>query len=203
MPDMFARGPFDMGRRVYGYVKVSATDQNLDRQRKALDGVDLLIEEETSGRNRDRRVKLKTLIESAKSGDVIRVKSIDRLANTPSALLDVIDELTSKGVDVEFVDTPQLNVVATDKQVTLAVFAAFAQLERESVRERQLDGIALAKAAGKYQKNPKLTGEQVMEARQRVNMGVPKAAVARSLGVSRQTLYMALNGKGKYAEVTP
>lgn len=192
-----------MGRRVYGYAKVSATDQNLDCQRKALDGVDLLIEEETSGRNRDRKVKLKTLIESAKSGDVIRVKSIDRLANTPSALLDVVDGLTSKGVDLEFVDTPQLNVVASDEQSALIIFAAFAQLERESLRARQLDGIALAKAAGKYEKAPKLTGEQVMEARQRVNMGVPKAVVARSLGVSRQTLYMALNGKGKYAEVTP
>lgn len=190
-----------MGRRVYGYARVSAADQNLDCQREALDGVDLLIEEETSGRKRDRRVKLKTLIESTKSGDVIRVKAIDRLATTPSALLDIIEEVTAKGVDLEFVDTPQLNITPSDGQATLTVFAAFAQLERESIRERQLDGIALAKAAGKYEKAPKLTGEQVTEARQRVDMGVPKAAVARSLGVSRQTLYMALNGKGKYAEV--
>lgn len=93
--------------------------------------------------------------------------------------------------------------MASNGQTTFAVFAAFAQLERESIRERQLDGIALAKAAGKYEKAPKLTGEPVMEARQRVDMGVPKAVVARSLSVSRQTLYMALNGRGRYAEVTP
>ena len=82
----------------------------------------------------------------------------------------------------------------------LTIFAAFAQLERESIRERQMEGIALAKAAGRYAKGPKLTAEQIAEARQKVDSGVPKAAVARSLSVSRQTLHTALKGEGRYAE---
>lgn len=61
----------------------------------------------------------------------------------------------------------------------ITIFAAFAQLERESIRERPLEGIVLARAAGKYEKAPKLTPDQVTDARMRVNGGVPKAKVAR------------------------
>ena len=189
-----------MGGRVYGYARVSATDQNLDRQREALAGVDVLVEEQVSGKSRDGREKLRTLMAFAQDGDVVRVKSIDRLARNTRDLLAIVDELAAKGVGVEFVDTPQLNVTTKEGRAMLTIFAAFAQLERESIRERQMEGIALAKAAGKYEKGVKLTAEQIAGARQRVADGVPKAAVARSLGVSRQTLHTALKGEGKYAQ---
>lgn len=81
----------------------------------------------------------------------------------------------------------------------ITIFAAFAQLERESIRERQMDGIAIAKAEGVYQKAPKLTAEQISQCHSRIEAGVPKAVVARELGVSRQTLYAALAGRGVYA----
>ncbi len=190
----------DRGGRIYGYARVSATDQNLDRQREALAGVDMLVEEKVSGKSRDGREKLRTLIEFADDGDVVRVKSIDRLARNTRDLLAIVDELAAKGVGVEFVDTPQLNVTTKEGRAMLTIFAAFAQLERESIRERQMEGIALAKAAGRYAKGPKLTAEQIAEARQKVDSGVPKAAVARSLSVSRQTLHTALKGEGRYAE---
>ena len=189
-----------MGGRIYGYARVSATDQNLDRQREALAGVDMLVEEKVSGKSRDGREKLRTLIEFADEGDVVRVKSIDRLARNTRDLLAIVDELAAKGVGVEFVDTPQLNVTTKEGRAMLTIFAAFAQLERESIRERQMEGIALAKAAGRYAKGPKLTAEQIAEARQKVDSGVPKAVVARSLSVSRQTLHTALKGEGRSAE---
>ena len=189
-----------MGGRIYGYARVSATDQNLDRQREALAGVDMLVEEKVSGKSRDGREKLRTLMAFAQDGDVVRVKSIDRLARNTRDLLAIVDELAAKGVGVEFVDTPQLNVTTKEGRAMLTIFAAFAQLERESIRERQMEGIALAKAAGRYAKGPKLTAEQIAEARQKVDSGVPKAAVARSLSVSRQTLHTALKGEGRYAE---
>ena len=131
---------------------------------------------------------------------MVRVKSIDRLARNTRDLLAIVDELAAKGVGVEFVDTPQLNVTTKEGRAMLTIFAAFAQLERESIRERQMEGIALAKAAGKYAKGPKLTAEQINEARQKVDSGVPKAVVARELGISRQTLHTALKGEGRYAE---
>ncbi len=189
-----------MGGRIYGYARVSATDQNLDRQREALAGVDMLVEEKVSGKSRDGREKLRTLMAFAQDGDVVRVKSIDRLARNTRDLLAIVDELAAKGVGVEFVDTPQLNVTTKEGRAMLTIFAAFAQLERESIRERQMEGIALAKAAGKYAKGPKLTAEQINEARQKVDSGVPKAVVARELGISRQTLHAALKGEGRYAE---
>lgn len=189
-----------MSGRTYGYARVSSQDQNLARQREALAGVDHLTEEKVSGKNVDDRKALKTLMDFARSGDTIRVKSIDRLARDTRDLLEIIDTLADKGVAVEFVDTPQLNVTTKEGKAMLTIFAAFAELERESIRERQRDGIAAAKAAGKYAKQNALTVEQVHDAERRVNDGVTKAHIAQEYGVSRQTLHTAMQRKGKYAE---
>lgn len=186
--------------RVYGYARVSSVDQNLDRQREVLGDVDTLVEEKVSAKSREGRERLRTLMDFAQPGDTIRTKSIDRLARNTRDLLDIIDELLEKGVSIEFVDTPQLNVSTKEGRAMVTIFAAFAQLERESIRERQLEGIALAKAAGKYEKAPKLSDEQVEEARHSAGIGIPKTVIARDLGVSRATLYSALNGLGRYAD---
>lgn len=82
----------------------------------------------------------------------------------------------------------------------LTIFAAFAQLEREGIKERQREGIEVAKKAGKYRKKASLTVADVARAKQQVAMDVPKARVARELGVSRPTLYDALAGRGVYAD---
>lgn len=188
--------------RVWGYARVSSSDQNLERQRQALAGVDVLIEETASGKNLRDRSKLSLLLEIVQPGDTIRVKSIDRLARSTSDMLSIVDSMVDKGVAVEFIDTPQLNVSTKEGRAMLTIFAAFAQLERETIRERQAEGIAAAKAAGRYVKAPKLSVDEVRQARRQVEAGVPKARVARELGVSRQTLYAALNGNGPYATST-
>lgn len=189
-----------MSGRIYGYARVSSQDQNLARQREALAGVDQVIEEKVSGKNVEDREELKTLMRFARSGDTIRVKSIDRLARDTRDLLEIIDTLADKGVAVEFVDTPQLNVTTKEGKAMLTIFAAFAELERESIRERQRDGIAAAKAAGKYAKQNALTVEQVRDAERRIAEGVTRAHIAREYGVSRQTLHTALKREGKYAD---
>ena len=189
-----------MSGRVYGYARVSSQDQNLARQREALAGVDQIIEEKVSGKNVEDREKLRTLIDFAHEGDTIRVKSIDRLARDTRDLLAIVDGLAEKGVAVEFVDTPQLNVTTKEGKAMLTIFAAFAELERESIRERQRDGIAAAKAAGKYAKKNALTVEQVLDADRRVKEGVTRAHIAREYGVSRQTLHTAMTRTGKYSD---
>lgn len=191
-----------MAGRIWGYARVSSTDQNLERQRHALAGVDVLIEETASGKNLRDRSKLTLLLDIVQAGDTIRVKSIDRLARSTSDMLAIVDTMVDKGVSVEFIDTPQLNVSSKEGRAMLTIFAAFAQLERETIRERQAEGIAAAKAAGRYAKAPKLTDEQINQAQAQVEAGVPKARIARDLGVSRQTLYSALNGVGPYATAT-
>jgi DNA invertase Pin-like site-specific DNA recombinase len=135
-----------------------------------------------------------------REGDKVRVKSPDRLARSTRDLLDLIEQFDAKGVAVEFVDNPALNTNTPQGEFMLTILAAVAQLERATIRERQAEGIAIAKRKGVYDRAPKLTHEQIAHARERVDASVPKAKVARDLGVSRQTLYAALGGQGKYAE---
>ncbi|MFT9278578.1 MAG: recombinase family protein [Bifidobacterium sp.] len=116
------------------------------------------------------------------------------VSNIPSA--------PPKGVDVEFVGNPELNTGAPQAGLTLRVLAAVAQMEHAMIRERQAQGIAIAKRKGVYERGTKLTAEQIALARRKVADGVAKARVARDLGVSRQTLYAALQGAGRYAEVS-
>lgn len=186
--------------RVFGYARVSTRDQNLDRQLEALGEVDMLIEEKVSGKNVTDRDELSALMRFVKDGDTIRVKSADRLARSSSDLLQIAEDLKARGVGLEFVDNPALNTNTPQGYFMLTVLAAVAQLEREIILERQAEGIAIAKKKGKYAKAPHLTREQVLDARERVEAGVPKAQVARDLGVSRPTLYAALAGTGVYAD---
>ena len=130
-------------------------------------------------------------------GDTVRVKSPDRLARSTTDLLALVEQLKAKGVALEFVDNPALNTDTPQGEFMLTVLAAIvAQLERKSIRERQAEGIASAERNGVYDRVPKLVLEQIQLERERIAQGVPKATVARDLGVSRQTLYAALNGMG-------
>lgn len=184
-----------------GYVRDSSADQNEARQLEAIGDVDRLFAEKVSGKNVDNRVQLKEMLAYVREGDTFRVKSTDRLARSTTDLLALVEQLKSKGVALEFIDNPALNTDTPQGEFMLTVLAASAQLERKTIRERQAKGIAIAKRKGIYDRAPKLTSEQIEEVRQGVAADVPKAKVAHDLGVSRQTLYAALSGTGKYAEV--
>lgn len=186
--------------QVVGYVRVSAADQNEARQLEALGEVDELYSEKVSGKNIDDRAQLREMLTYVRDGDKVRVKSPDRLARSTRDLLDLIEQLRDAGVAVEFVDNPALNTDTPQREFMLTILAAVAQLERATIRERQAEGIEIAKENGVYDRAPKLTCEQVEQANASIAQGIPKAAVARELGVSRQTLYTALNGKGKYSK---
>lgn len=186
--------------QVIGYARVSAADQNLGRQTKALEGCDRVFADKLSGKNTD-RAQLQEMLRYVRDGDTLRVTSPDRLARSTRDLLSMVEDLKGRGVAVEFLDNPALNTDTPQGAFMLTILGAVAELERSVIRERQMEGIALAKAEGRYTKKPKLTVEQIEDARQRVDNGVPKAAVARELGISRQTLYTALSGAGRYAEV--
>ena len=187
--------------QIVGYVRVSAADQNEARQVEVLSDVGRLFSEKVSGKNVDDRAQLKELLAYVRDGDKVRVKSPDRLARSTRDLLDLIEQFQAKGVAVEFVDNPALNTDTPQGEFMLTILAAVAQLERATIRERQAEGIAIAKRNGVYERALKLTPEQIAHARERIEADVPKAKIARDLGVSRQTLYAALRGTGKYAKV--
>ena len=177
-----------------GYVRVSTVDQNTVRQ---LDGVDVerTFTDKASGKSTD-RPQLDAMIAFVRDGDTVIVHSMDRLARHLDDLRRLVRTLTGKGVRVEFVkesltftgeDSPMANLL-------LSVMGAFAEFERALIRERQLEGIALAKARGAYKgRKPSLTAGQAEALRTRDAAGEAKAGLAREFGISRQTLYSYLS----------
>ena len=180
------------GQRL-GYVRVSSFEQNPDRQLEGVP-VDRLFTDHASGKD-VQRPQLAALLQFAREGDTVVVHSMDRLARNLDDLRRLANDLTQRGVRVEFVkegltftgeDTPMA-------QLLLSVMGAFAEFERALLRERQREGIALAKQRGVYRgRKPSLTAAQVRALRQRAEGGEPKAQLARELGISRETLYQYL-----------
>src|SRR5699024_301935 len=187
--------------KIIGYARVSAADQNLDRQLEALSKADKVFTEKASGKNTRDRPELSRMLEYVRDGDTVLVKSPDRLARSTTDLLALIEQLREKDVSVEFIDNPALNTDTPQGEFMITVLAAMAQLERATIRERQAEGIAIAKKKGTYARTMSLSPEQIVEARERIAGGVPHARIARELGVARTTLYAALSGTGAYARV--
>lgn len=180
------------------YLRVSTSDQNLDRQEDLKEGADKVFTEQASASTRARPV-LEEMLAWVRDGDRVRVWSIDRLARSLIDLEAIVNELQAKGVAIEFVKEALVfdpNVLASDdhfKTLLFQILGSFAQFERSMNRSRQAEGIAKAKARGVYKGRAKvLTSTQVAEARERVALQVPKAVIARDLEVSRSTLYRAL-----------
>lgn len=189
------------GQRV-GYLRVSSTDQNLARQREALGVLDREFVDELSARSRAQRPGLEECVAYLRTSDELVVASIDRLARSLVDLRAIIDRVTAKGASVHFLKEG-LVFSATDQDpratLMLGILGSFAEFERSIIRERQAEGIALAKKAGRYTGRKRaLSPEQVAHARRRVEAGETKTAIAQDLGVSRATLHRALStGKGE------
>ena len=178
-----------MGERV-GYQRVSTVDQNTARQ---LDGVQLdkVFTDQASGKDTN-RPELARAIEYVRDGDTFLVHSMDRLARNLEDLRRVVRQLTNKGVRVEFVKE-SLAFTGDDSPMNtllLSMLGAVAEFERSMILERQREGIAIAKAAGKYKgRKAALSPAQVSELRQRLAAGESVSALASAYGVSRQTIY--------------
>lgn len=176
-----------------GYIRVSTLDQNTDRQ---LDGVELdkTFTEKASGRD-TARPQLQAALEYLREGDLLLVHSMDRLARNLDDLRKIVLDLTKRGVHVQFVKE-SLTFTGEDSpmaELLLSVLGSVAQFERALIRERQREGIVLAKKAGIYKgRKPSLTEAQVSEIRKRVGAGEKKAGLAAEYRISRQTLYSAL-----------
>ena len=177
------------GQRI-GYVRVSSLDQNPERQLEQVQ-VDRIFTDKASGKD-TQRPELDNLLTFVREGDTVVVHSMDRLARNLDDLRRLVQQLATRGVRVEFVkecltftgeDSPMANLM-------LSVMGAFAEFERTLIRERQKEGIALAKQRGVYRgRKNSLSPDQVSEIKQRAASGEPKAALAREFGVSRETIY--------------
>ena len=180
------------GQRI-GYVRVSSFDQNPERQLEQIH-VDKMFTDKASGKD-TQRPELDALLSFVRDGDTVVVHSMDRLARNLDDLRRLVQKLTKRGVRIEFAkesltftgeDSPMANLM-------LSVMGAFAEFERALIRERQREGIALAKQRGAYRGRKKSLSEpQIVELKRRIADGEQKATVARDFGISRETLYQYL-----------
>jgi DNA invertase Pin-like site-specific DNA recombinase len=189
------------GQRV-GYVRVSSVDQNADRQLESL-AVDRVFTDYASGKDVDRPA-LRELLAYVRDGDTIVVHSMDRLARNLDDLRKIVQEQTKRGVQIQFVKE-SLTFTGQDSsmaQLLLSVLGAVAQFERDLIRERQREGIALAKQRGVYRGRAKsLSDDRAGELRRRVAGGEKKAQVAGEFGISRETLYQYLRSQSNRTQM--
>lgn len=173
-----------------GYQRVSTLDQNEQRQLEGVT-VDELFTDKASGKDTNRPA-LQEALRFSRRGDVFVVHSMDRLARNLTDLRATVGQLTGKGVQVRFIkegltftgeDSPMNNLL-------LSMLGAVAEFERSLILERQKEGIAVAKAQGRYTGGkPKLTEAQARELVARLRAGESASALAREYGVSRATVY--------------
>lgn len=182
-----------LGQRI-GYIRVSTVYQNTDRQLESLN-LDKTFTEQASAKDAH-RPKLQEMIQFARAGDTVVVHSMDRLARNLDDLRGIVKTLTSKGVSVEF-RKEQLTFTRDESPMAnllLSVMGAFAEFERSLLRERQREGIALAKNRGAYKgRKRELSAEQVIMIKKSIAEGQKKSVIAKTVGISRETLYRYLD----------
>jgi DNA invertase Pin-like site-specific DNA recombinase len=183
------------GKRI-AYIRVSSVDQNEARQVEAMANlhIDKGFIDKASSKN-TQRPQLQAALNYLRDGDVLVVHSMDRLARNMRDLQNLVAELNAKNIAVEFVKE-HLNFTGEDapmSKLMLSILGGVAEFERSIIRERQREGIAVAKGNGAYRGRKRaLTAEQVTAIRQRAAAGERKATLAREYKISRETLYQAL-----------
>lgn len=181
------------------YVRCSTAEQNEARQLKMMEEqkAEKVFIDKASGKNTDRK-NFKAMMDFVRDGDMVIVESISRIARNTRDLLSIISELTEKGV--EFVSIKE-NIDTTNPygRFMLTVFGALAELERESILERQREGIEIAKSEGKYKgRKPVEVNEDKFKATcTRWRAGeITATAAMQELGLKPNTFYRRVKEMG-------
>ena len=181
-----------------GYARVSTNQQDLTTQLDKLKAAgvrehpDFLFTDKASGKN-DKRQGLELMITKARQGDHIVITKLDRLGRNTADMIRIIEDLHERGITVQFLDDGISTEGSMGKMVT-TILAAVAQAERERILERTNEGRRAAISRGvKMGRKPSISQADRERAVKMVAEGLPKAAVAKELGFSRQKLYDILN----------
>lgn len=175
-----------------GYVRCSTIEQNEARQLKMMEeqGAEKLFIDKASGKNTD-RAAFKEMMAFVRADDIVIVESISRIARNTRDLLSIVSELTEKGV--EFVSLKEsIDTTTPQGRFMLTIFGALAELERESILERQREGIEIAKSEGKYKgrKPVDVDEKQFKEVCKRWREGkITATAAMNELGLKPNTFY--------------
>lgn len=185
--------------RKYGYARVSTADQAdaLKQQEKALEaaGCAVIRAEEISGTTpHEKRPELSRLLDFVGQGDTLVVTRLDRLARSMGDLQDIVRLLEEKGASLEATEQ-KIDTGSASGRAFINMLATFAQFETELRRERQLEGIARAKTAGKYKGRKPVDPGKIAEVNRLVAGGVPVATACKQVGIGRSTYYRGAGAK--------
>lgn len=180
---------------IFNYKRVSTIDQSTERQLLNIK-YDREFEDKLSGKDRN-RPQLELLLSIIRKGDLINVHSMDRLARNTRDLLNLVEEITSKGVTIKFHKenlTFESGKNDPYQKLMMTMLGTVAELERSLLLERQKEGIALAKMKGKYKGGKhKLSAEKVSELKKLAQTEkISLSELARKYHISRPTLYSYL-----------
>lgn len=181
--------------QLIGYARVSTQGQDLTQQRETLNamGCQRIFEEKVSGAKRD-RPELGRLLDHLRTGDVVTVTRLDRLARSTSDLLHIAERIKDTGAGLRSLAEPWADTTSPAGRMVLTIFAGIADFERSLIGERTSAGRAAALARGvRFGPRPALSAEQIVHARRLIEEEErPVSEAARILNVHRATLYRAL-----------
>jgi DNA invertase Pin-like site-specific DNA recombinase len=182
-----------MSTKRIGYGRISTSDQNPDSQRDALQraGVDQIFLDTFTG-TKSHRPELNKLKEQLRAGDTIVITRLDRLGRSTKDLLNLVSELQDQVVNLEVLEQ-SINTSTPEGKLFFTLVASFAEFEREIMRARTIDGLASARARGRVGgRKPAMSPAKVSTAQQMYADSRPVKEIAEVLGVSRPTVYRAL-----------
>jgi DNA invertase Pin-like site-specific DNA recombinase len=177
---------------VIGYARVSSTDQNLELQETALRaaGCDMIRSEKRTGTTTTGRDELRIALDILRKGDVLMVTRIDRLARSIGDLQDIVRAVKAKGASLKAIEQPIDTSTAAGK-CFLDMLGVFTEFETNLRRERQLEGIAGAKARGVYKgRKPSIDPAKIKKMKAE---GIGPSAIAKALKIGRASVYRALS----------
>ncbi|MXO84756.1 helix-turn-helix domain-containing protein [Altererythrobacter aurantiacus] len=176
-----------------GYARVSSIGQSLEIQQTALTeaGCDKIFAEKRSGLSAKGREQLEDALDYVREGDIFIVTRLDRLARSVSDLFVIIERLQTKGVAFRCLQQSGVDTDSSTGRLMMAILGAVAAFEADIRKERQMEGIAKAKAAGVYQgRRPSIDGSEV---RRLSREGMRPTDIARTLNIGRASVYRYLS----------
>ncbi|MDO9362352.1 MAG: recombinase family protein [Sphingopyxis sp.] len=175
-----------------GYARVSSTGQSLDIQNEALAeaGCEKIFAEKMSGRSTVDRAQLAMAIDFVREGDTLIVTRLDRLARSVGDLHQIIGKLTDKGAEFRCLQQSDVVTSTSTGKLMLSILGAVAAFENDIRRERQLEGIAKAKAEGRYKGRPATIDPNEIKALHERGLGASQ--IAREMKIGRASVYRAL-----------
>jgi len=174
-----------------GYARVSTTDQSTDIQLEKLKaaGCEVIRQEKVSGRSRDGRTELQTVLDFIRPGDVLCICKLDRLGRSTRDVLNLVHELEQKGASLRVLE-PSVDTSGPMGRIILTVLGMVAEMELGFIKERQAAGIAKAKAEGVYRGRPaKIDHERIKQLKAQ---GVGATEIAKAVGCKRAFVYKVL-----------